>query len=265
MDYMNYFVLSLLQGITEFLPVSSSAHLLVPGILFDWPDQGLAYDIAVHLGTLLAAAWYFRKDLAHGFIDSIEALRRSGSSESSGLIFHVVIATLPITLVGFFFMGLVEQHLRHAWIVAICSLTFGLLLGFVWLNRLKSTRETITLYDSLFIGCAQCFAIIPGVSRSGITITAGLYLGLRPASAARFSFILAIPTIFGATILGSNMLIENEIVLVWHELLFSVCISAISAYLTIGLFLSLIDRIGLMPFIIYRILLSLALGAFLLG
>ena len=259
MDLIQFILLALIQGITEFLPISSSAHLLIPGMLFGWPDQGLAYDIAVHFGTLLAVIAYFRQDLIRMSCRMLSMSDDASKEESRGLVFNLIVATIPLVIAGFLFSNFVEEHLRDAWIISIASLIFGLILGWVWLSRDVSKRNRITVGDAVFIGFAQCLAIIPGVSRSGITITAGLYLGLNLASAVRFSFLLAIPAILGAVALGVNLLIQKALPLSYVHLVFSVFISGFSGYLTIAAFFGVVDRIGLMPFIIYRVLLSLGL------
>ncbi len=259
MDLIQFILLALIQGITEFLPISSSAHLLIPGMLFGWPDQGLEYDIAVHFGTLLAVIAYFREDLIRISCPMLSISENASKDESRELIFNLVVATIPLVIAGFLFSKFVEEHLRDAWIIAIASLIFGLILGWVWLRRDVSRSRKITVGDAVFIGFAQCLAIIPGVSRSGITITAGLYLGLNLASAVRFSFLLAIPAILGAVTLGINLLIQKAMPMSYYHLVFSVFLSGFSGYLTIAAFFGVVDRVGLMPFIIYRILLSLGL------
>ena len=259
MDLIQFILLALIQGITEFLPISSSAHLLIPGMLFGWPDQGLAYDIAVHFGTLLAVIAYFRQDLIRMSCRMLSMSDDASKEESKGLVFNLIVATIPLVIAGFLLSNLVEEYLRDAWIISIASLIFGLILGWVWLSRDVSKRNRITVGDAVFIGVAQCLAIIPGVSRSGITITAGLYLGLNLASAVRFSFLLAIPAILGAVALGVNLLIQKGLPLSYAHLVFSVFISGFSGYLTIAAFFGVVDRVGLMPFIIYRVLLSLGL------
>ncbi len=259
MDLIQFTLLALIQGITEFLPISSSAHLLIPGILFGWPDQGLEYDIAVHFGTLLAVIAYFRQDLIRMSCRMLSMSDNTSRDESRELIFNLLVATIPLVIAGLLFSNFVEEYLRDAGVIAISSLIFGLILGWVWLRRDVSRRKKITVGDAVFIGFAQCLAIIPGVSRSGITITAGLYLGLNLASAVKFSFLLAIPAIIGAVTLGVNLLIQEAIPMSYPHLVFSVFLSGFSGYLTIAAFFGVLNRVGLMPFIIYRVLLSLGL------
>jgi undecaprenyl-diphosphatase len=265
LDLIHLILLGLIQGVTEFLPISSSAHLLIPGIIFGWPDQGLEYDIAVHFGTLLAVLTYFRQDLRYSLSRIFPMSGKSPEDESRKLIFNLGVATIPIVIAGLLFSNMVENNLRNIWVIVIASLFFGLILGAVWLTRSESTREKVTLGDALFIGCAQCLAIVPGVSRSGITITAGLYLGLNLASAVRFSFLLAIPAILGAVTLGIKALIEETTNSSYSELLLSMFVSGLSGYFAIAAFFGIIDRVGLMPFIIYRVLLSLGLMTWMLS
>ena len=191
-------VLALIQGITEFLPVSSSAHLILPAALTDWPDQGLAFDAAVHLGTLVAVTAYFRHDLA-GFARSGVALAMHRRwDDKLDLLAKVGIATLPIVIVAVFMKPVVESHLRTTTIIAAATIVFGIAL---WLaDRRRGTGTTPSYLQATLIGLAQAIALVPGTSRSGITIAAALTLGLARPAAARFSFLLAIPAIVGAAI-----------------------------------------------------------------
>ncbi len=260
MDWLQIVVLALVQGITEFLPVSSSAHLILVPVLTGWPDQGLAFDVAVHLGTLSAVMWYFRDTLARVTRDWLASLRQRTRVGESGLAWAVIIATLPAVFFGLLFKDLIETHLRGPLVIATTTLVFGLLL---WWADARGRRErneySLTLRDVIIIGLAQALALIPGTSRSGITITAALLLGMTRDAAARFSFLLSIPLILAAGTLKTRDLIEASGPVDWSALGLGVVLSGVSAYLCIHFFLKLLDRIGMLPFVAYRLLLGLVL------
>jgi len=255
--------LALIQGLTEFLPISSSAHLALVPLLSDWPDQGLAFDCVVHLGTLTAVILYFRHELklmAIGFGKTIVA--RSWHADREGqLAWFIGLSTIPVGIAGLTFKDVVENELRSVEVIAYASILFGLLLW--WADRSGSRRkadEAWTLKDAMIVGIAQAVALIPGTSRSGITMTAALMLGYTRKAAARFSFLLSIPVITLAGGLKVKEWIEvsnNSVAL--PELLIGFTLSAVSAYLCIHYFLKFLDRIGMGPFVIYRILLGLIL------
>ena len=261
MDNAQAVLLALIQGLTEFLPVSSSAHLILPSQLLGWPDQGLAFDVAVHAGTLAAVVFYYRQVLS-GLVGGV-----LGRGDSVGVSRQeakcLVGATLPALVVGLVVSDFIDGYLRGTAVIATTTLVFGLLLGLSYQYRLAGDGEQpITRVDhAVMIGLAQALALIPGTSRSGITITASLFLGYNVATAARFSFLLSIPVIFGALIL---MLIRQTDAFVSASNLglmaLAMVISAISAYLTIAFFVGLVVRVGMMPFVIYRV--ALALGLF---
>lgn len=261
MDYLQAVVLALLQGLTEFLPISSSAHLILFPRLFDWPDQGLAFDVAVHVGTLAAVALYFKVDikrLASAWYADVFAGTRS---EESRLAWAVIVGTIPVLLFGLFLVNswLIE-YLRNPLLIAATTLGFALLLWWADSSGSRTKDEyTLTLKQAVIIGCAQAFALIPGTSRSGVTITAGLALGLTRSAAARFSFLLSIPVIVAAGSVEFLELVQQPEQVSWPILVLATLISAITAYLTVHYFLALIERVGLIPFVTYRILLSLLL------
>ena len=190
MDGLQAFFLALIQGLTEFLPVSSSAHLILPSQLLGWPDQGLAFDVAVHAGTLVAVMVYYRESLTSllmgvlGSGDNVSLRRREVSA--------LLIATLPAVGIGLAFSDVIDQYLRGIGVIATTTLLFGLLLGVSYSYRAAGADEQpISRLDhAIVIGLAQALALIPGTSRSGVTITASLFLGYNLATAARFSFCL---------------------------------------------------------------------------
>jgi undecaprenyl-diphosphatase len=252
-------VLALLQGLTEFLPISSSAHLILAPNLLGWSDQGLAFDVAVHVGTLLAVLLYFRRQIAALLADWIASLRTRTQVGESALAWGVLIGTLPVALAGLALEEVVETHLRSPLVIAAATICFGLVLWLSdWTGRKERGEETLTVRDCVWIGLAQALALIPGTSRAGITITAGMMVGLTPASAARFSFLLSIPTIFLAGGAKSYDLLGGHAV-DWPAMALGAVISAASAYACIHAFLKLLDRVGMLPFILYRLGLGVAL------
>lgn len=260
MDLVQLFVLALLQGITEFLPISSSAHLVLVPLLTGWQDQGLAFDVAVHIGTLLAVIFYFYRDITAMIQAWLGAFFGRGMTPQARLAWQIILATLPVIVAGFLFKDLIELHLRSAWVIAAATIIFGLCLGAADFKGHKSRTEySLGWLDALLIGISQALALIPGTSRSGITITAALALGLDRKSAARFSFLLSIPTISGAGALLMRDLLAQTAPVAWGSLSLAALISGVSAYFCIHFFLRLLEKIGMAPFVVYRLLLGLVL------
>ncbi len=260
-DWYQAVVLAVLQGLTEFLPISSSAHLVIPSLILNWPDQELAFDVAVHVGTLLAVVGYYRTDLLQMFTAWMNSLAGGGVTSNSNLVWYIVWATVPAGVFGLLGRDIIAAEFRTLPVIATTTLVFGLLLGFAD-RRSKvpqRSRAKISLMIALIIGAAQTTALIPGVSRSGVTITAGLLMGLARQDAARFSFLLSIPIIASAGALKSWDLYLSGVTVNWPMLAVGVLISGVTAYLCIALFLRLLDRVGMMPFVYYRIVLALGL------
>jgi undecaprenyl-diphosphatase len=262
MDLWHQLILAIVQGLTEFLPISSSAHLILLPKLAGWVDQGLAFDVALHVGTLSAVIIYFRHELRAMTYDWTQSVLRRRHTAESRLAWGVLIGTIPVGLCGLLFKDIVETSLRSPTVIAIATIGFGLLL---WLadyrGALKRDEHSLSLKDILVIGIAQALALIPGTSRSGITITAGLMLGLTRPAAARFSFLLSIPVIILAGLLETFDMIESDTIVEWDAMFTGAVISGISAYLCIHFFIKLLDRIGMLPFVIYRVLLGCLLLA----
>ena len=262
MDIFQTIVLALVQGLSEFLPISSSAHLILVPKLTNWTDQGLAFDVVVHMGTLSAVIFYYQtmiKRLSFDFYHSIIKRQTTGQSK---LAWGVLLGTMPVGLAGVIFEDFIATDLRSVEVITYATLVFGVLLGFAsWFNyRNKNPKSTISWADIGFVGVMQTLALIPGVSRSGITITACMLLGLSRKLSIQFAFLLSIPVIVLSSVL---ILIDlyHQVQLVNVSLLaLGFVVSAISAYATIVFFIKLIDTIGMMPFVIYR----LTLGVFLL-
>ncbi|MFC1696383.1 undecaprenyl-diphosphate phosphatase [Pseudomonadota bacterium] len=260
MTLIQIIVLALIQGLTEFLPVSSSAHLILGGVAFGWPDQGLVFDVATHLGTLAAVFIYFRHDLLDMARACLRPVRSEADRVHRNMAVYLAIASLPALLVGFLARDLVEIYLRDVRVIAWMTIGFGLLL---WLSDAVGSRhrklEEITLKSAVLIGFAQALALIPGVSRSGVTITAGRFLGFSPDAAARFSFLLAIPIVAAAGGYGALKVALGDAPINWIQFGLAVTFAAAAGWLCIAAFLALLKRVGLMPFVIYRLLLGIVL------
>ena len=264
METLHIFILALVQGLTEFLPISSSAHLILTPRILGFADQGLAFDVAVHLGSLLAVIGYFRQDLLLMFRDFFRSFGSGGcQTENSRLVWLVILATVPIVIGGALFKSLVEGDLRAPLVIAATTIGFGLLL---WWADVRVTHQrdehSLSWREGLFIGLMQVLAIIPGTSRSGITMTAGLMLGLSRKAASRLSFLLAIPTILMSGTLVTWDLVKDATPVDWDTLLLGVVLAFGAAYVCIHYFLRFIERTGMLPFVIYRLLLSVAIIVF---
>jgi len=261
METLHILLLALVQGITEFLPISSSAHLILAPKLFGFADQGLAFDVAIHIGSLFAVIGYFRKEVILITKDFFSSLGKpEKATENSKLGWMIIIATIPIIFTGLAFKSFIELHMRTALMIAIPTILFGLLL--YW-SDLKGRKESgvfsMEWKDALIIGLFQSIAIFPGTSRSGITITAGLILGLSRKAASEFSFLLSIPTIIMSGVFVTYGLAVSSEPIIWSELIIGAVLSFFAAYLCIHLFLSFIEKCGMLPFVIYRLLLGVVL------
>jgi undecaprenyl-diphosphatase len=253
--------LALVQGLTEFLPVSSSAHLILVPHLAGWPDQGIAFDVAVHVGTLIAVCLYFRKDLLRLTFGLLRSIRGKPSRYYSPLAWQLILATIPIALIGFLAHDFVATTFRSPVIIAVSTIFFGLVLWKADKVAAQNKRfHKLTTKDAMIIGLAQVLALIPGTSRSGITLTAGLGLGYHRNCSAKFSFLLSIPVILLAGGYEGLKILKTPDPIPWMSLSIGVVVSMLSAYVCIHAFLQLLRKIGVLPFVIYR----LALGAVLM-
>ena len=257
MNNLHALILGALQGFTEVLPISSSAHLILIPKILGWPESGLTFDVALHLGTLLALALYFWRDIfdmLYNFVGSIsgKGLHTAGNR----LPWQIIIATIPAAIVGKTLEEPIETLFRHnLTLICVFLIVFGLLLAFADTTGAKKWKlDRITLKAAVLIGLAQCLALIPGVSRSGITITAALLLGYNRETSARFSFLLSLPIVFGAAILKVGHLLKTGIPAgEGGPLLVGVASSAIFGYLSIALLLKLVQRHSLYIFVWYRL------------
>lgn len=260
MDLIQAFWLAVIQGLTEFLPISSSGHLILFPQIFGWPDQGLAFDVAVHVGALTAVVWFFRQEIKVLSCDWSRSVIQRKTIGESRLAWAVAIGTIPAGLAGLFLNDIIEFYLRSPIVIAWATIGFGLLL---WaadhFAKHRITEHELGWGGVVFIGIAQALALIPGTSRSGITMTAGLMLGMKRTACARFSFLLSIPLISAAGGLKTKELVESAAPVDWTAITVGVVLSAVTAYICIRLFLTMIERIGMLPFVIYRLVLGVLL------
>lgn len=265
MEWLQLLVLAVIQGLTEFLPISSSAHLILPAQLFGWQDQGLAFDVAVHIGTLLAVMLYYRQYLARMTVGALHGIQNRQMNEHLRLGLLLAWATVPAVICGFLFKDMIEAQSRSVAVIATTTLVFGALLWFADARGAqRSSMMAMGFAVATLIGLAQALALIPGTSRSGITITAALLLGLRREDAANFSFLMSIPVILGAVVLMIGDVTAEEHIYSLLQLLAACLVSALVAYLTIAFFIRLVNRLGMLPFVIYRLLLGAVLVLFFL-
>ncbi len=257
MNNLHALVLGAVQGLTEVLPISSSAHLIIIPKLLGWPESGLTFDVALHVGSFIALALYFWRDIfdmTYNFFSSIsgKGLQTSGNR----LPWYIIIGTVPAAIVGKTLEEPIENIFRHSpTLICLFLISFGLLLAFADTTGAKRWKlDKITLKAALLIGLAQCLALVPGVSRSGITITAALLLGYNRESSARFSFLLSLPIVCGAAILKVGHLLKTGIPAgETTPLLIGVASSAFFGYLSVVFLLKLVQRYSLYPFVWYRL------------
>ena len=260
MDFLHVITLALVQGLTEFLPISSSAHLILLPNVVHWQDQGLAFDIAVHVGTLAAVIFSMRHELRPMLGDWLKNCAGAPATADSNLAWDVLWASIPVALGGLFFSGFIETSLRSPLVIAGTTIIFGLLLW--WADvRGRHTRDEHSLgwREAVLIGVSQALALVPGVSRSGITMTTALLMNLDRRAAARFSFLLSIPAIIMAGGFKTLQLMQQAAPVDWTALVLGAVVSAISAWLCIVFFMKLLERISFLPFVIYRLVLGAVL------
>ncbi len=253
---LQYLLIGILQGITEFLPISSSGHLVLFAKLTAWEDQGLFTDIAVHFGTLFAVIFYMRKDVLFLLINifKLEFL-------SNKIVLKIIVATLPAIIVGFFIYDFVSLYFRDVRVIAFSSLLFGIILYFADKKNLsKKNWKNITFVESLIIGLWQVMAFIPGASRAGVTITGARFLQFNRINAAKFSMLLSIPIILASLSLSlfDIFFSEGEIINIYPSI-FAASIAFLTAILSINFMMKLIQITNFNLFIIYRIILGIIL------
>ncbi len=255
-------VLALIQSAAEFLPVSSSGHLILAPHLFGWQDQGMSMDIALHIGTLFSVLIYFRRDVVSAMRGGFEILRRRFDTPQAQLVLKLGVACIPVFLIGAFFHDYIENAFRSPHVIAVTAILFGILLYAADRSGKSSGDiENMRLKDAFLIGVAQVLALIPGVSRSGITMTAARALGINREEAARFSMLLSIPTIAAAGALGLLRLITEPAINnpPANEILIGMAVAFFGGVLAIGVLMRWLKHSSFAIFAIYRI----ALGIFL--
>ncbi|MFK8012249.1 MAG: undecaprenyl-diphosphate phosphatase [Marinicellaceae bacterium] len=251
--FIQWLVLAIVQGITEYLPISSSAHLILISKIMQWPDQGLIMDIAAHGGSLLAVLWYFKEEILKLF-----------KGKNWPLFFQLSLASIPLAIVGYTFANSIEVYLRTPIVIALSSTVFGILLYYSdRIQKRKPNKNKITIKTAFIIGLAQVFALIPGASRSGVTMTAAMSMGFDRTKAARFSFLLAIPALLMTTSYGFLKLVQEPSDYNLLGVITVLIVSFLASLLSIKLFLNLINRISMAAFMWYRILLGLLIIGYL--
>jgi len=250
MPILHAIILGVIQGLTEILPISSSAHLVIVPWVLKWPYQGLDYDVALHVGTALAILAYFFKD----WVDIIKSAFGKSETYQKNILLYIIVATIPAAALGLIFENLAETIFRSPLVIISTLFIFAVILYLAdRFGKKEVPLRKISVKTSIFIGFAQALALIPGVSRSGITITAGLYKGLSREAAAKFSFLLATPIIISAGILELSKLSFTDLNLVFWT---GVVASAVSGFITINFLLNFVKKSSMNLFVIYRICLA---------
>jgi undecaprenyl-diphosphatase len=252
-------VLAIVQGLTEFLPISSTAHLYLTSWLFGWPDYGLTFDIALHIGTLLAVLVYFARDwvqiIAHGF--GIRWGRDEELERNGGLLWLLAIGSIPVGVAGLLFNKQAEGAWRNPMVIGGMLIGIGVLMGIAeWSGRKTRDIAGVNFLDAGTIGIAQALAVVPGVSRSGVTITAGLFRNINREAAARYSFLLSTPAIGAAAAKAIYDLIKHKLFDPNMEtaMVLGIAVSAITGMIVIAWFLRFLRRRSLWFFVLYRII-----------
>ena len=252
-------ILGIIQGLTEFLPISSTAHLRIAPALFGWPDAGAAFTAVIQLGTLLAVILFFLRDLSGMVTALADPTRRRGPEGRMAL--YLVAGTVPIGIAGVLLRHLVEGPLRTLAVIGTSLIVVGLVMALVErLARHERAMESLTLRDALLIGLGQTLALVPGVSRSGITLAVGMAIGLRRDAAARFSFLLSIPAVAAAAVFELPTLLHDREVGI-SVLLAGLAAAAVTGYLCIRWLLLFLRTRTTYSFVIYRVALGLSLLA----
>ncbi len=261
MDFFQAIILGFLQGLTEFLPISSSGHLLIFPALVGWDDPGAAFTAVVQLGTELAVLIYFRQDLWNIATTWLRSLRDSSLRKDidARMGWYLIAATIPISILGFAFSHQIETAARNLWLVGTTLIVFGIILGLADnIGSRKRQVEDLSVRDGILIGFAQSIALIPGVSRSGATISAGLFLGLNRAAAARFSFLLAVPAVLGSGFYELTKIISGEeaVGVPFASVAIATLVAFVTGYAVISWFLRYLSNNSFALFVGYRMVLG---------
>jgi undecaprenyl-diphosphatase len=262
MSWFEAVVLGVVQGLTEFLPISSSAHLRIVGEAFGWDDPGAAFTAITQIGTELAVLLYFRRDIGRivvAWLGSLAGRRKGDPDARMGWL--IIVGSIPIVVLGLLFQDRIETTLRDLRIVAIALVAFSLIL--YWADRVGAKRrelDDLTVGHGVAFGLAQAMALIPGVSRSGGTITMGLFLGYSRAAAARYSFLLAIPAVLGSGVFQAYEALTGDIAgepVSWGPTIVATVIAFAVGLSVIAWLLRYLNRGSFVPFVVYRIILGL--------
>jgi undecaprenyl-diphosphatase len=234
MSWLQVIVLAIVQGLGEFLPISSSGHLVRTPAFFGWEDQGLVFDVAVHFGTLGAVCFYFREDVLGLLRGTLMIFTGQPNTLQARMAMSIGLATIPAAVAGLLLAGWIADNLRSPAVVAATLSGYGILLAVVdRYGRKARNISQVGLADAIVIGFAQALALVPGTSRSGITITAGMLLGLRRQDAARFSFLLSVPVILLATVYELGSVLISDVSIAWGQLAAAALVSCFIAYIII--------------------------------
>lgn len=257
MTTLQVIILAIVQGLTEFLPISSSGHLVLVPYLFNWADQGLAFDVAVHFGSLAAVCIFFRKDIASLLFGGVQVVSGNVKTAESRMALAITLGTVPAALAGLLFASWIEQNLRDPAVIVYTLAGYGIVMALAdRFGRRERSMASVGFKDAFIIGCAQALALVPGTSRSGVTITAARILGFERQDAARFSFLLSAPVIFLAAAYKFVELVSSGEVVAWGQLALGAMVACVVAYISIEFFMRVVTRIGLAPFAIYRLILA---------
>jgi undecaprenyl-diphosphatase len=255
MDFIQILILSIIQGVTEFLPISSQSHLILTSYFLGLKDQGLGFDIALHFGSLIAILIYYRKEIKSLF---------SLTDEGLNYFKLIIIGSIPLPIIGLLFIDIVSQNMRSIFSIASMTILFAVILYLADAKKKEVVTKfaNISIYTIIFIGLMQTLAIMPGVSRSGIVITAALLANFTRQDSIKIAFLLSIPAIFMATVYQSMQLYEVGNIEILNEHILGMSLSFIFSYITIHLFISTINKISFTPYIIYRLILGITLIVF---
>lgn len=261
MSWFEAVVLGLVQGLTEFLPISSSAHILIVSRLFGWGDPGAAFTAVSQIGTETAVLIYFRRDIARilraWFRSFTDPEVRSGIDARMG--WYVIIGTIPIAVLGLTFASVIETSARNLWIVATVLIVFGVVLGLAdRFGRKTKELESLNVRDGVLFGFGQALALIPGVSRSGATISTGLAMGYSRYAATRYAFLLAIPAVLASGLYEATKIGDDPNVQ-WPQTIIATSIALVVGYLVIAWLIKWVTTRSYMPFVIYRVVLGTVL------
>jgi undecaprenyl-diphosphatase len=260
-DLLKAVVLGVIQGLTEFLPISSSAHLRILPELFGWGDPGAAFTAVIQIGTELAVLIYFRKDIwriGNAWVRSLFQPEYRGTLDSR-MGWYVIVGSLPIVVLGVLLKDVIERDFRNLWIIGTMLIVLGIVLGVA--DRVGRTDRPIgkvTMKDAVLMGLAQALALIPGVSRSGATISMGRFLGFDREAATRFAFLLAIPAVVGAGLFELKEIPHGHNDFGWGPTITATVVSFVVGYAAIAWLLRYVSTRSYTPFVIYRVLLGAA-------